>query len=291
VLRKFYWEVVRKQQFDELIKQVKQEQKNKSAEIAFGSRIFLCDAVYIVSRDEVVVSFYDITRMKMIEAIKKDFVENVSHELNTPLAAIKGYVETLAEEIGPDHHKYLDIIRRHTDRLINIVKDLLTLSELEGEETKPMVEKLNLVDVVKDILKIFNEPIKAKHLRLESEFTDEPLFIEGDRFKLEQLFINLIDNAVKYTEKGKVAIRIQKTEAGISVQVQDTGIGISEEHLPRIFERFYVIDKSRSRQVGGTGLGLSIAKHIAGIHRARIEVQSRPSEGTTFTVLFPSQPN
>jgi len=291
VLRKFYWEVVRKQQFTDLIKQVKQEQRNKSAETAFGSRIFLCNAVYIANRDEVVVSFYDITRTKMIEAVKKDFVENVSHELNTPLAAIKGYVETLAEEIGPEHHKYLEIVRRHTERLINIVKDLLTLSELESEKTELKVEKLNLIDVVKDILKIFKEPIKAKNLRLECEFGNESLIIEGDRFKLEQLFINLIDNAVKYTEKGKIIIRIQKTDTEISVQVQDAGIGIPEEHLPRIFERFYVIDKSRSRQVGGTGLGLSIAKHIAGIHQARIEVQSRPGEGSTFTVLFPAQSN
>jgi len=285
---KFYWEVIREPHFDEFIKNVRQEQKSFSIEISLNSKIFLCSASFIGSREDILVIFSDVTHEKNIEKIKKDFVANVSHELRTPLTAIKGFVETLDDEVDSKNRHYLEIIKRHTDRLINIVKDLLLLSEMEEKESKLEMEKVNVKDLIEQILKIFSHKVKEKKLDVELSVKTEFPVIQGDSFKLEQLFINLIDNAVNYTEKGKISILLDKTNGSLLVKIKDTGIGIPEEHLGRIFERFYVIDKSRSRMLGGTGLGLSIVKHIALLHNGRVSVKSTVGEGTTFSVFLPT---
>jgi len=214
-------------------------------------------------------------------------VINVSHELRTPLTAIKGYVETLNEEADEKSRNYLEIIKRHTDRLINIVKDLLLLSELEEKGFKLQTEKVNLRDLMENILKIFEPELKEKKIEVDLRAEDDFPLIEGDPFKLEQMFINIIDNAVKYTKKGMIKILLKEENRNARIEIQDTGIGIPEEHLNRIFERFYVINKSRSRRLGGTGLGLSIVKHIALLHNGDISVNSMPGKGTTFTILLP----
>ncbi|MCD6155495.1 MAG: PAS domain-containing sensor histidine kinase, partial [Candidatus Atribacteria bacterium] len=215
-------------------------------------------------------------------------VVNVSHELRTPLTAIKGYVETLEEEIEGDSKRYLDIIKRHTERLINIVADLLLLSELEEKGLTQIKEEVNLEKVVKDVFKIFDQKAKEKGLKLNLICEGNPV-VEGDAFKLEQMFINLIDNAIKYTERGEVLVYLKQTDEEVIVKVKDTGIGIPKEHLDRIFERFYVVDKSRSKKLGGTGLGLSIVKHIVLLHNGKIDVKSSPGEGTEFIITFPSR--
>jgi two-component system phosphate regulon sensor histidine kinase PhoR len=292
ISRKFYWEVLRKQSFDDLIKKTQKNKQSFSQEIEFDERTLLCHTVYLENREGIVVTFYDITRLKNIEVVKKDFVDNVSHELNTPLTAIKGFVETLAEETDPKHSAYLDIIKRNTDRLIHIVRDLLTLSELEEKDLKLQFEEVSLPALIESILPLYKAPMKSKNLRLALDSKPNLPSISGDPFKLEQLFINLVDNAVKYTETGTIRIKIQDVENGIQVEIADTGIGIPENRLPRIFERFYVVDKSRSRKEGGTGLGLSIVKHIVQMHGASIEVSSRRGEGTCFKLVFPlSVPN
>jgi len=254
-------------------------------------RIFLCSATFLKSGEEVVVVFHDITQVKNIEKIKKDFVVNVSHELRTPLTAIKGFVETLEEEVDGKIQHYIDIIKRHTDRLINIVRDLLLLSELEEKGVTLEIEEVNVKNTVERIIPLFEQRLREKNLTLNLKVEGNLPPIKADPFKLEQMFMNLMDNAVKYTEKGGVFISVKKVrEQKVCIEIQDTGIGIPKEHLPRIFERFYVVDKSRSRSFGGTGLGLSIVRHIVLLHNGSIDVESSPGSGTTFSITLPVNP-
>jgi two-component system phosphate regulon sensor histidine kinase PhoR len=233
------------------------------------------------------MTFLDITDVKNVERIKRDFVVNVSHELRTPLTAIKGFVETLEEESGDENHRhYLHIISRHTERLINIVKDLMLLSSLEHEQQLEL-EEVNIKGIAEQAKKIHADRLKVKNLYLNITTDPEKLNARVDPFKLEQVFINLIDNAIKYTEAGGITVEIHQTEKGLVITVSDTGIGIAAVHQPKLFERFYVVDKSRSRSVGGTGLGLSIVKHIVLLHGGTISLSSKPGSGTTFTITIP----
>jgi two-component system phosphate regulon sensor histidine kinase PhoR len=285
---KFSWEAIREPGFDRLIKNVRQKRGDLDTEIVLDGRVFHCRAVFLGESEEIAVTFSDVTHQKNVEKIKKDFVANVSHELRTPLTAIKGFVETLEEGVkNKENRNYLDIIKRHTDRLINIINDLLVLSEMEGKEFKPEMEEVDINDLIEQVLKIFEKKIKEKRLELQFLPDAETPAIKGDPFLLEQLFMNLLDNAIKYTEKGKIAITVERGKDDLLIKIKDSGIGIPEEHRSRIYERFYVIDKSRSRLLGGTGLGLSIVKHITLLHKGRINVDSRFGEGTTFTVSLP----
>ncbi len=285
---RFWWEVLRNPDMGKLIEKAKKEKRISSKEVEISGEIFLCSFVFIPFKEELIIVLHDITELKKLEKMKKDFVVNVSHELRTPLTAIKGYVETLEEDMeSGDARHYLNIIKRHTERLINIVGDLLLLSELEEDGLTYVKEKVNLKEMVKDIFIIFEQKAKEKNLKLNLICEGKPL-IEGDHFKLEQMFINLIDNAIKYTDNGKVSVLLKQNDKEVIVKIKDTGIGIPKEHLDRIFERFYVVDKSRSKRLGGTGLGLSIVKHIVLLHNGRIDVKSLPGEGTEFVIIFPA---
>jgi two-component system phosphate regulon sensor histidine kinase PhoR len=285
---KFFWEAIREPGFDRFIKNVRQKKGELDTEIVLDGRVFHCRAIFLGESEEIALTFSDVTHQKNVEKIKRDFVANVSHELRTPLTAIKGFVETLEEGVkNKKSRNYLEIIKRHTDRLIKIINDLLVLSEMEGKEFKLEMEEVDMKDLIEQVLKIFDQKIKEKKLVLEFMVNTEKPVLKGDPFLLEQLFMNLMDNAVKYTEKGKISIDVEREEAELLINIKDSGIGIPEEHRSRIFERFYVVDKSRSRMLGGTGLGLSIVKHIALLHKGRIEVDSKFGEGTTFTVLLP----
>ncbi len=284
---KFWWEVLRNPEVDKLIEKAKKEERVSSKELELNGKVFLCSLVFIPSKEELIIVLHDITEFKKLEKIKKDFVVNVSHELRTPLTAIKGYVETLEEEIKGNSKHYLDIIKKHTERLINIVSDLLLLSELEEKGLTQIKEDVNLEEIAKNVCKIFEQRAKEKNLKLNLICENKPV-IKGDPFKLEQMFINLIDNAIKYTEEGEVSVFLRRTDKEVIIKVKDTGIGIPKEHLDRIFERFYVVDKSRSKKLGGTGLGLSIVKHIVLLHNGKIDVESTPGKGTEFTITFPA---
>jgi len=284
---KFWWEVLRNPEVDKLIEKAKKEERVSSKELELNGKVFLCSLVFIPSKEELIIVLHDITEFKKLEKIKKDFVVNVSHELRTPLTAIKGYVETLEEEIKGNSKHYLDIIKKHTERLINIVSDLLLLSELEEKGLTQIKEDVNLEEIAKNVCKIFEQKAKEKNLELNLICENKPV-IKGDPFKLEQMFINLIDNAIKYTEEGEVSVFLRQTDKEVIIKVKDTGIGIPKEHLDRIFERFYVVDKSRSKKLGGTGLGLSIVKHIVLLHNGKIDVESTPGKGTEFTITFPA---
>jgi two-component system phosphate regulon sensor histidine kinase PhoR len=287
---KFTWEVVRSHQFNELVKKVKEEERNRQEEIYLNEKVYLCSAVYLSSQERIILTLHDLTEMKNLERIKKDFVVSVSHELRTPLAAIKGYIETLEEEVNESSRKYLQVIKRNAKRLIDIVEDLLVLSRLEAQEAPLEIENVNLKNLAENVFKIFEPQAKAKGITLVLKVQDNIPCIQADPFRLEQMLINLLDNAVKYTEKGVVSVGLTSKEKAVTIEVRDSGIGIPEEHLPHIFERFYVVDKSRTRTLGGTGLGLSIVKHIVLVHNGQISVSSRLGEGTIFTVTLPASP-
>lgn len=284
---RFYWEIIREQKFDELIKKVMNERKDLSSEIKINDRIFLCSANFLLSKEEIVLTLHDITDIKDLERIKRDFVANLSHELRTPLTSIKGFAETIEESIDENNKPYLEIIKRNTERLINIVRDLLLLSEMEKEGKLLDIERLDLKSLTVNVMKIFEQQAKDKNLDLKLITENESLIIEGDAFKIEQMLINLIENAIKYTEEGEVNVSLKQKSEHAIIEVQDTGIGIPESHIPRIFERFYVVDKSRSKKFGGTGLGLSIVKHIVMLHNGKIEVESIYGSGTKFTIILP----
>lgn len=287
VVGKPYWEVIREQKLGDLIEKSQQGKKTFLQEILYKEKIFLCSATYIKVRQEILLTFLDISELKNIERMKRDFVVNVSHELRTPLTAIKGFVETMSDE-GPDGEmrRYLDIIKRHTDRLINIVNDLVSLSELEEKQALEL-QSTDVNKLARQVMDIYQEKLRSSDTSIELSFEGSPRNVLMDPFKIEQVFINLIDNAVKYTEKGSISVDIIYKENDLQLLFKDSGIGIPREHLTKIFERFYVVDKSRSRNVGGTGLGLSIVKHIVLLHRGSVEVESLQGKGSCFKVTLP----
>ncbi len=271
----------------ELVQKVMAENISVRDEIQIGTSYYQITASPIAAIQEIVLIFHDITDIKNLERIKRDFVANVSHELRTPLTAIKGYAETI-EEVDDENRQYLDIIKRHTDRLISIVADLLTLSGLEEKGLELQIESVDIKMLLLTITKMFDARISKKGLDIEYSIPEGLPPVYGDSIKLEQVFINLIDNALKYTENGKIRIEAVRSTGGVDVVVADTGIGIPEKHLTRIFERFYTVDKSHSRRLGGTGLGLSIVKHIVLLHNGSIDVESSRGKGTTFRVRLPA---
>ncbi len=287
---RFYWEVLRGADLNPFLQKIRQKPGNYLEEITIKSNIYLCSTTYMKRRKQLVLIFHDITPLKEIQRVKRDLVANVSHELKTPLTAIRGFVETLLDmEEEPDKRHYLEIIERHTKRLDNIIKDLLILSDLENKKELNL-EKVNLPKLINEIQTLFISRIKKKGLLFVTEVAPGAEEIKADAFQLEQLFFNLIDNAIKYTPKGKIEVKVTPFgEDKIKIIVSDSGIGIPQEHLPYIFERFYVVNKSRSRKSGGTGLGLSIVKHIVQIHKGEIKVRSKLGKGTKFVVVLPKR--
>jgi two-component system phosphate regulon sensor histidine kinase PhoR len=179
-------------------------------------------------------------------------------------------------------------IIRHTDRLIRIVEDLISLATLEEKGVALSLESVGLKEIAENVIKLFEPRAREKNLQLTLDAASDLPAVEGDPFRLEQLLLNLVDNAVKYTEKGGVHVALAREPGGVAIEVSDTGIGIPEEEQGRVFERFYVVDKSRSRKGGGTGLGLSIVKHIILLHGGRIDLKSAPGAGSTFRVSLPA---
>lgn len=239
-----------------------------------------------------VIVLSDTTRMKRLEDIRRDFVANVSHELKTPITSIKGFVETLLEGAmnePKEAERFLKVIATHTDRLNAIVEDLLSLSRLEeaSEERKLTFSASALKPVLDSVIDLSKIKAEQKRIAVDVE-CDSALKANINTILLEQALLNLLDNAIKYSEpESKVQIRAWKKDDTIAISVQDNGCGIPSKHQKRIFERFYVVDKSRSRKLGGTGLGLAIVKHISQVHGGYVKVQSSPLKGSTFTIFLP----
>jgi two-component system phosphate regulon sensor histidine kinase PhoR len=240
----------------------------------------------------IVLVFHDITELKKLEQMRKDFVANVSHELKTPITSIKGFAETLLDGAMKDEQAlehFLSIILKESERLQTLVQDLLDLSKIEQQGFQLHLETIDLTHLLHEIAVMFQRKAEEKGIDFHLHAA-KSMYMKGDANRLKQIFINLITNALTYTPTGgKVEVMIEEQEEEILVHVKDTGIGIDEQEIPRIFERFYRVDKARSRNSGGTGLGLAIVKHLVEAHHGHITVKSTVGKGTTFTVHFPKQ--
>ncbi|HLR68436.1 two-component system histidine kinase PnpS [Virgibacillus alimentarius] len=239
-----------------------------------------------------VLVIYDITELKNLELMRKDFVANVSHELKTPITSIKGFTETLMDGAMNEEHsneQFLEIIYQESNRLQLLVEDLLTLSSLERDGLQLVITEVDLSSLVKEIVPMIRHQAEQHQIEFHAN-VEENLFIQADKDKVKQVILNLLNNAISYTPaKGEITLTIEETKDFLQIQVRDTGIGMSLDVLPRIFERFYRVDKARSRNTGGTGLGLAIVKHIMEVHGGKITVKSELNKGSLFSVYFPKQ--
>jgi len=236
--------------------------------------------------------FHDVTRLKKLEKMREDFVANVTHEIKTPLTAIIGFIETLEEGAIKEEvtaKKFLHIISENAHRLGRLVDDLLILSSIELGEMKLRFENVSIANVIDSVLPMFETKAAEKSLTVEKHISDELPLILADRDKMAQILVNILDNAVKFTPSGgKISISAVQDDSGfVVVKVTDTGMGIQKMEIPRLGERFYRADKTRSRELGGTGLGLSIVKHLMKAHNGSIDIESQVGKGSTFSLAFP----
>jgi len=240
-----------------------------------------------------VISLEDITELKQLEQVKADLVANMSHEIKTPLTSIKGFTETLLDGAMDDHEtckRFLTIINSEADRMSRLISDSLTLSRLENQEQNIGYEQVNIYNVISNVLSMLDTSAEAKNISITFNAQTPEMTIEGDEDRIHQLMLNLIDNAIKYTPaNGKVTVTLRDEGDNVLISVKDTGIGIAKEHIPRLFERFYRVDKGRSRNMGGTGLGLAIVKHVVMSMNGTIDVDSKLGEGTEFIVHLPKR--
>ena len=239
----------------------------------------------------VIVVFHDVTDLKRLERVRQDFVANVSHELRTPLTAIRGYVEALRDGGLQDPvqaEQFLRVIQRHSERMDKIVSDLLLLSEMESADRVLQRETVHLPELIRTAVETLRPLTEGKKQNLGVESMEGLSTLRADSQKIHQVMINLLNNAISYTpEEGSITVQATPVPDGVEVSVTDNGIGIPPEDLSRIFERFYRVDKGRSRELGGTGLGLSIVKHIVEAHGGRVRVESKPGKGSRFTFFLP----
>ncbi|MFO7568917.1 MAG: ATP-binding protein [Smithellaceae bacterium] len=237
------------------------------------------------------VVFHDVTRLKKLERIRTDFVANVTHEIRTPLTAIIGYLETLqsgAISNADDTRRFIDIMLRQAERLNRLVEDLMTISKIELGEVKLLIEDVHLPDVIGTVVPLLEAGAAAKKIQMETKMPDHLPMIAADRDRLSQVFLNVLDNAIKFTpEGGTVTVAAEEKAGSVIVSITDTGAGIPREEIQRLGERFYRVDKTRSRELGGTGLGLSIVKHLMLVHGGRMNIESQLGRGTKVSLFFP----
>lgn len=300
VHQRYFLEILRNHQLGDLLKEGLTDTKRHVIEIKLSPHDSEYYRVYITpiigkegSAQGVVMVLRNVTKLRQLEQMRTEFVANVSHELRTPLTSIKGYVETLLDGAIDNSDvaaNFLSIINSEADRLHNLINDLLYLSQLETgrmEVAKKLISSQELLD---KLIKVLNPVAEAKNITIKTIIHPQAEKIYGNDIMLEQVMINLLDNAIKYSyDNGTVTVEIDCKDDKILINVIDLGIGIPSESLHRLFERFYRVDKARSRQVGGTGLGLSIVKHIIERHRGQILVESEVDKGSTFTVILPRE--
>ncbi len=294
---RLFLEVIRNNDISEIISRVLKSGEPLSNELNLilpVQKVFKINASAIFEDRAVagcVLVIHDITQMRRLERVRSDFAANVSHELKTPLTSIKGFVETLLEGAIDDkenNREFLRVIQEHANRLENLINDLLDLASLEERGVSLRAREVNFKELADKILMNFEAQLKKKEIEVSNELSRN-LIVNADKDKIEQVFTNLIDNAVKFNRpKGSIKIYAQNTaDNKIKITVKDTGIGIPAKDIPRIFERFYRVDKARSRSMGGTGLGLSIVKHIIESHGGSIDVESSEGLGSEFSFTLP----
>ncbi|MEJ5350355.1 MAG: ATP-binding protein [Melioribacteraceae bacterium] len=231
----------------------------------------------------------DINHLKKLERIRTEFLGNVSHELRTPIFAIQGYIETLLDGAIDDkkvNRTFLQKANQHVINLNNLLNDLIDISMIESKQMKMSLRYFKAAPFLENIVSEMKQHAEKKNLELILHPVNQNLEIFGDKERLKQVMNNLITNAIKYTETGKIEVGVDEYEREVRIFVRDTGIGIDEKDLNRIFERFYRVDKNRSRDMGGTGLGLAIVKHIVEAHNSKVEVKSELGKGSEFSFLI-----
>jgi len=291
-----FLEAIRNNDLADVVSSVLGKGQGQSAELALlypVRRIFEVSATPIFDNNNVtgsLVVIHDITQIRRLETMRSDFIANVSHELKTPLTSIKGFIETLLEGAMDDkenNRNFLAIIQDHAERLDTLVSDLLSLSHLESKEISLEKEDVELSRLVGRVALGFESQLRGKAIEIKNELKDG-LVVKVDKHRLEQVFTNLIDNGIKFNKnKGSIKIYCHDLKDKVKIFVEDSGIGIPEKDIPRIFERFYRVDKARSRELGGTGLGLSIVKHIVELHGGNVGVESVESSGSKFWLILP----
>ncbi|MGM0843980.1 MAG: two-component system histidine kinase PnpS [Bacillota bacterium] len=296
-VNKRYYEVIKFPEVNKLVEEIFMTEQKVRKQLLLPLQIErkhyeVYGAPIIGTKEEwkgIVLVFHDITELKKLEQMRKDFVANVSHELRTPITSIKGFSETLLDGAMNDSETtktFLNIILNESDRLQALITDLLDLSKMEKQGFPLNVHDSDISGILQEVVAILEKKPEKKDIELTLH-AEEPAVAEVDSLRMKQVFINLIGNAITYTPAhGQVAISVKQTESSVVVEIQDSGIGIDEEEIPRIFERFYRVDKARSRDSGGTGLGLAIVKHLIEAHGGNIGVESTVNEGTTFTVTL-----
>ena len=239
-----------------------------------------------------VILFRNVTQLKQVEEMRREFVANVSHELRTPLSIFRGYLETLLDDPQQppgELLRILEIMERHSDRLNALVEDVLSLARLESPGIKLDLTEVDLAELLHSIMRDWEKRLAAAQLKSHLNFPGNLPLLTADENRLQEVIYNLLDNAVKYSQPGgTVSLRAEIEGDRVRISVSDQGVGIREADLPRIFERFYRAEKGRSRELGGTGLGLSIVKHIVQLHGGTVDAQSEPEKGTTISVLLPT---
>jgi len=281
------WRALRTPRLAELFTRVWEEKKVKE-EVSTPRGTFEVTAIEMVLGKEALLLFHDVEERKRLEKMKTDFVANVSHELKTPLTVVKGYLETLEMAKSPEEREaFIKKMEKHIQRLISLVSDLLLLSSLEEGDTLYSRAPVDMEAILEKTAQWAEQASRDKGLTFSFQKRGTPRPIIGSPYLLEQLLINLLDNAIKYTPQGKVTLSVDYRGEEVSINVEDTGIGIPHDKQDRVFERFYRVDPSRSRESGGTGLGLSIVKHIVGFHQGKLMLKSREGEGTSITVTIP----
>jgi len=289
-------EAVRNNDISEVINQVLSSSEPVSKELILSwpvQRIFQINASPVFEKGRIsgcLAVIHDITEIRKLETMRKDFVANVSHELKTPLTSIKGFVETLLEgalEDKENSRHFLKIIQDHANRLNNLINDLLDLSSIESNKVGLEVEDLNLKELTDKVLTGFKSQIKKRFLEVQNDL-NAGILVRADKAKIEQVLTNLIDNAIKFNkDNGVIKVYSQESSGRVKIIVEDSGLGIPAKDLPRVFERFYRVDKARSRELGGTGLGLSIVKHIIELHGGSAGVESTEGMGSKFWFILP----
>jgi two-component system phosphate regulon sensor histidine kinase PhoR len=288
-------DTVRDTTLDQIITETLNTGEPGRCEILVLERALEVSAVPLRDEDNattgVVVLFHDITQLKQLDEVRKDFVANVSHELRTPLSILRGYIETLLDHPKTSTEeltRILEVMERHSKRLGLLVDDLLTLAQLESGDPHLQLSDVALDELFANVVRDWDKKFTEKHLKVTVDLPEYLPQVRADETRLQEILYNLLDNAVKYSrEGGALRLAVQQRNGEIALSVSDTGTGIAKNDLPRIFERFYRVDKARSRELGGTGLGLSIVKHIAQLHGGRVEAESEPGRGTTIRIVLP----
>jgi two-component system phosphate regulon sensor histidine kinase PhoR len=288
-------ESVRDPALEQIVGDTFRERAPSQGELTIGRREFQMTSVPMGNDNgEVtgaVILFHDISELKRADQIRRDFVANVSHELRTPLSILRGYIETLLDDPKmprTECARILEIMDQHSKRLGLLANDLLTLAQLESGSSSLQLSAIDLAQFFSGLVRDWKKKLAAKHLKPVVDVAKDVPMVCADEARLREVFDNLLDNAVKYSSKsGEIRLEADRAGDQIALCVSDDGIGISQEDLPRIFERFYRADKARSRELGGTGLGLAIVKHIAQLHGGRVEAESELGRGTTIRVVLP----